>query len=68
MRISSRCKVCNFLFMRSEFATMMLISDHIRIVHVSCFAKMRGVPPQHMEVIGRIQFEMKGGRLLFNPA
>ncbi len=68
MRINSKCKVCGFNFMRQEIGMMLAIENHVRIIHVTCFHRMRGVPPRSMEIIGRIQFEMKEGRLLYNPA
>lgn len=61
VKINSGCKICKFMFMRTEFVTVYTHQERVIFVHRGCFKRV--ALHDGIEVLGLVQFTMKQGKL-----
>lgn len=62
MKINLRCSVCQFGFIRGDFATMYLQRDVMKMIHRVCAKRLIH---ERVEILGDVHFKMVQGQLVY---
>jgi hypothetical protein len=62
MKINLRCNVCQFTFIRGDFATIYAQRDVVKMIHRVCAKRLMH---ERVEILGDVHFKMVQGRLIY---
>jgi hypothetical protein len=62
MKINLKCSICQFGFIRGDFATMYLQHDVMKIIHRVCAKRLIR---ERVEILGDVHFKMIQGQLIY---